>query len=78
MALLLVKKISVFKKYANFFDIFSKKFMAIFPDHLDINKHIIDLEPSKQLFYRPVYNFDLVELKTLKTYIKTNLGNKFI
>lgn len=44
----------------------------------DINEHVIDLKPGKHLPYSPIYSLDPVELKTLKTYIKTNLANGFI
>lgn len=78
MALLLAKKIGIPKKYTDFSDIFSKKSAAVFPDHLDINKHTINLEPGKQLLYKQIYSLGLVELETLKTYIEANLANRFI
>ena len=43
-----------------------------------INKYIIKFENDKQLFYRLFYILDLVKLKTIKTYIKTNLVHGFI
>ena len=43
-----------------------------------MNKYAIELEKSKQLSFRPIYNLGLVELKTFKTYIKTNQANSFI
>lgn len=46
--------------------------------HFDINKNLINLEPSKQPPYRPIYSLKLVELKNFKSYIKTNLINSFI
>lgn len=76
--LLLAKKVSVPKKYTHFLNNFSKKFVVILPDHFNINKYIIDLEPDKQLSYKPVYNLGLVKLKNSKTYIKANLTNRFI
>lgn len=45
---------------------------------MDINKHAIKLIKDKQLFYRSIYSLSLVKLKTFKTYIKTNLANRFI
>ena len=47
-------------------------------DYLDINKLRIDLKASKQLPYRSIYSLGLVELEIFKTYIKSNLANKFI
>ena len=43
-----------------------------------INKHAIKLEENKQPPFGLIYNLELVELETLKTYIKTNLANNFI
>ena len=43
-----------------------------------INKHTIELEDDKQPPYGPIYSLSPVELETLNTYIKTNLGNSFI
>ena len=43
-----------------------------------MNEHAIKLEEGKQLSFRPIYSLGPVELKTLKTYIKTNLANGFI
>lgn len=57
---------------------FSKKSTVILSKSLDINKYIIDLKSYKHSFYESIYNLGLVELETLKTYIETNLVNKFI
>ena len=43
-----------------------------------MNKNAIKLEEGKQPPFRPIYSLELVELETLKTYIKTNLANGFI
>ena len=43
-----------------------------------MNKHTIDLINGKQLLYKPIYIFSLVELATLKIYIKTHLKTGFI
>ena len=43
-----------------------------------INKHTIELEEGKQLFFGPIYSLEPIELKILKTYIETNLANGFI
>ena len=43
-----------------------------------MNEHAIKLEESKQPSLRLIYSLGLVELETLKTYIKTNLANSFI
>ena len=78
ITLLLVKKVSIYKKYTHFSDVFSKKFAAVLPKRSDINEHVIDLKPSEQLPYKPIYSLGLIELKTFKTCIKTNLANGFI
>ena len=43
-----------------------------------IDEYVINLKKNKQLFYKLIYRQVLVKLKTLKTYIKTNLANIFI
>ena len=48
------------------------------PENTGINEHAIKLEEGKQAPFGPIYSLGPVELKTLKTYIKTNLANGFI
>ena len=43
-----------------------------------MNKYTIKLENDKQPLFRPIYSLGPIELKILKTYIKTNLANGFI
>lgn len=74
----MAKKVSDLKEYTNFSDVFFKEFASILPKRLDINEYAIDLEPDKQPSYKPIYNLVLVELETLRPYVKTNLANKFI
>ena len=78
MALLLAKEASISKEYADFLDTFSKESITMLSKYLDIDKHAIDQEPYKQPPYRLIYSLDLVKLEILRTYIKTNLANKFI
>lgn len=78
MTLLLAKKVSIPKDYADFSNVFSKKSIAVLLDCLDINVHAMDLEPGKQTPYKPIYSLGLVELETLKTSIEGNLANGFI
>ena len=78
ITLLLVKKVTVPAKYLDFANIFLKKFVNIILKQTGVNKHAIKLEKGKQSPYGPIYSLKLVELKTFKTYIKTNLANSFI
>ena len=78
IALLLVKKISVLKKYLDFADIFFEKLVEVLPEWIKLNKHVIELQKSKQPLYSPIYSLSLIELEILKTYIKINLANGFI
>ena len=48
------------------------------PKCIRINNHAIKLEKNKQSFFEPIYILELLELKTLKIYIETNLANRFI
>ena len=70
--------IEVPAKYSNYSDVFSTENAAELPENTKINEYAIELEEAKQLLFGPIYNLDLVELETLKTYIKTNLTNGFI
>lgn len=76
--LLLIKKVTIFTEYLDFKTIFLKKLNTKLPKYLGNNKYVINSENSKQLSYISVNNLWLVELKTFKTYIKTNLTNSFI
>lgn len=48
------------------------------PENTGMNEHVIKLIDEKQLFYRSIYAFSMVELETLQVYIKTHLRTKFI
>lgn len=65
-------------KYSEFTNILSLELTTRLPEYTRINNHTIDLVNSKQPLYELIYNPRLVELDTLKTYIKTNLANDFI
>ena len=65
-------------KYLDFADVFSKKSAAVLLEYTEINIHVINLEEGKQPLYGSIYSLGPMELKTLKTYIKTNLANGFI
>ena len=51
---------------------------AELPENTGLNEHAIKLEEGKQPSFGPIYSLGLVELETLKTYIKINLANGFI
>ena len=68
----------VFNEYVNFADIFFLDLASKFSKHTGINDYAIELVDGQQLFYGPIYSLGLVELETLKAYIKTNLANRFI
>ena len=78
IALLLAKKINILAKYSDFANVFSEKLANILSEQTRANEHAIELEQGKQPPYRHIYSLGLVEFKTLKTYIKTNLANSFI
>ena len=68
----------VFNKYVNFANIFSLKLMSKLLKHTGFNDHAIKLVNGQQPLYRPIYSLELIELESLKTYIKTNLANRLI
>ena len=74
----LAKKVTIPAKYLDFANVFLKESAEVLPERTGNNEHIIELEDGKQPPYRPIYSLGLVELETLKTYIKTNLANGFI
>ena len=65
-------------KYSNYNNIFSAEYVVELPENTKINEHAIKLEEGKQPLFGPIYSLEQVELKTFKTYIKTNLANGFI
>ena len=65
-------------EYSDYGNIFSAENVAELPENTGMNKHAIELEEDKQLPFGPIYSLGLVELETLKTYIKINLANNFI
>ena len=70
--------IKVFNKYVDFADIFFPNLASKHPKHTRINDHAIELVDGQQALYGPIYSFGLIEIKTLKAYIETNLVNGFI
>ena len=70
--------ISIFIKYSDFAGIFSSELASKLSEYTRINDHAIELVDDWQPSYGPVYNLEPFELKTLKTYIETNLANGVI
>ena len=68
----------VLSKYSDYSDISSAEYVAEFLENTGMNEHAIKLEEDKQQLFGPIYSLGLVELETLKTYIKINLANGFI
>ena len=65
-------------EYFKYSNIFSAKNIVELLEYTKINNYDIDLKKGKQLLFGSIYSLRLIELKTLKTYIKTNLVNYFI
>ena len=65
-------------EYSDFADVFSPNLASKLPKHTGINDHAIELVEGQQPPYGPIYSLGPVELETLKTYIETNLANRFI
>ena len=65
-------------EYSDYSNVFSTENAAKLPKNTRMNKHAIKLEEDKQPPFESIYSLGLVELETLKTYIKTNLANSFI
>ena len=75
---LLIKKVRTTDKYSDFADVFSEAKILLLPERPELNEHAINLEDAKQPPYGPIYSLDLMELETLKTYIKTYFKTGFI
>lgn len=65
-------------KYSDYVDVFSSDLAIELPKNIGINEYVIELINCKQPPYKPIYTLSLVELETLKTYIKTHLKTGFI
>ena len=65
-------------EYSIYSDVFLAENAAELPENTGINEHAIKLEEGKQPSFRLIFSLGLVELETLKIYIKTNLANGFI
>lgn len=48
------------------------------PKYTEINTYAINLKKGRQSPYRSIYSLKLLELETVKIYIKINLANSFI
>ncbi len=59
-------------KYFDYTDVFFLALAIELPENTGMNKHAMRLIDEKQPPYRSIYAFCLVELKTLKSYIKTH------
>ena len=70
--------IEVPAEYSDYSNVFSVENTAELPQNTRINEHTIKLKKDKQPPFGLIYSLELVELETLKTYIKTNLANGFI
>ena len=70
--------IKVLSKYANYADVFRFNLAIELPENTGINKQIIKLENGQQPPYGLIYSLRMVNLETLKTYIKAHLKSEFI
>lgn len=65
---------TVYLKYSDFTDGFSLTPTTKLPNHTRINNNFINQVYARRSFYCAIYSLLPVELKTLKTYIKTYLS----
>ena len=68
----------VLAEYSNYNNVFLVENTAELLENTGMNEYSITLKKGKQSPFGPIYSLKLVELETLKTYIKTNLANGFI
>ena len=72
------RKTGILAEYSDFSNVFFSDSAAQLPEQIGINDQSINLLYDKQLRYGPIYSLGLVELETLKIYIKANLASGFI
>ena len=77
IASLVAEEVKIPTEYSDFSDVFLEEKASILSKVTELNQHAIELQKGQQQPYGPIYNLGLVELETLKTYIKTNLANDF-
>ena len=65
-------------EYSNYSNVFSVENAAELLENIEVNEHATKLEEGQQPPFGSIYSLSLVELETLKTYIKINLANGFI
>ena len=65
-------------QYSDFTDVFSQDLISKLFKPIKINNYTIELVNGQQSPYGSIYSLELVELGALKTYIETNLANRFI
>ena len=65
-------------EYIDYADIFSPDLAMELPENTGIKEHVIELVQGQQPPHDPIYSLGLVELETLKAYIKTHLKTGFI
>lgn len=70
--------VKILSKYADFVDVFLRKLAIRFPKHTRIHDHAIKLVDNQYPIYGLIYTLGLVELETLKIYIKNNLVSGLI
>ena len=78
IASLLTEKVTIPNEYSDFAIVFLEKKALVLSKQTELSKHVIELEGNKQPSYGQIYSLDLVELETLKAYIKTHLKTRFI
>lgn len=78
IASLITNKVVISAEYLNYIDVFVKASAVKLSKPYNINRYAINLQPSKQPLYGPIYYLGLMELTTLNTYIETKLAKQFI
>ena len=73
----LLNKITILLKYSHYAKNFLSKFTVKFAEYNN-NDYVFKLKKDKYLLYNLISSLRLMEIETLKVYIKTNLTNNFI
>ena len=78
VALLTSEETRISTEYSDFSNVFSLDSAVELLEHTKINDHPLNPLDNKQPPYSLIYSLELIELETLKTYIKVILANSFI
>ena len=74
----MAKEVTIPAQCLDFANVFLEESANVLSEHIGVNKYAIELEKSKQPLSRSIYSLGPFEFEIFKTYIESNLANRFI